>query len=97
MAELRSYFSEAIADAVEEAASIVFAERAPKHLEDITRRIEGTQQAGQVGAKRGGRAQCLRAWDLMARMLARQMIFALQIGLSDFEVEQSHLRTGVSE
>jgi len=33
----------------------------------------------------------------MAGMGARQMIFALQIALSDFEVEQSHLRTGMSE
>jgi hypothetical protein len=95
--EFRNDLYEAIADAIKEATSIVFGESAAEHFEDVTGRIEGIQQAGQVGAKRGRGTQCLRAWDLMARMLARQMIFALQVGLSDLEIEQSHLRTGVPE
>ena len=57
---------EAIADAIEEATSTVFGESAAEHFEDVTDRIEGIQQARQVGAKRGGGTQWLRAWDLMA-------------------------------
>src|SRR5215471_12349306 len=94
--ELSDDFGDALANAAEKPPFGAVVEGAAEHLEDMRGGIEGMEQAGQVGARRGSRESAWRG-DKMGRIGERLSILVLQVLQGDLEILHGHFGVVVPE